>query len=1169
MKDEKKTKKQLIEELEILRKQTAEMNKEYSLGKTDEIELRESESKYRTLIETTDTGFVILDRRGMVLDANAEYVRLTGHEQLGEILGRSVVEWTAEQEREKNALEVRKCFETGLVRNLEINYVDKDGKLTPIEINATVIDTKSGSFVLTLCRDITERKRVQAELLESEERFRLAMEGTQQGWFDLNVQTGTVKVSPEYPKLIGYEPEEFNTSLQSWIDAIHPEDRDAVLKTYRECLESGAMQIMEYRRRTKTGEWKWIRSMGKIVGFDSDNKPLRMSGTHADISDRKRAAEALRESEEKYRLVVENAGDAIFIAQDGMIKFPNHYLTIISGYSKEEITGKPFEFFLHTEDKDMVRERHRRRMQGENVPSKYPCRVINKSGNTVWIEVSAVLITWEKRIAALTFLRDITERKLAEEMVSESEARYRTLFENAHDMIQSVGTDGRFLYVNPAWLKTMGYRWDELRGVTIFDVLAPIQRPHCINLFQQIIAGQAIDNLETVFLSKDGQSIAVEGNLNPQIVEGKVVSCYGIFRNITERKKTEEALRSSEEQYRLLFENANEGIVVAQDGMIKFANPRMLEIGGYPYEELTSMPFIEFIHPDDRAMVMERHMQRLKGELGPHISYAYRAITKDGRVKWLEMNGTLSNWQGRIATVNFISDITERKLAEVALTESEQKYRTLFEESKDVIFISTPEGKFADINPAGVELFGYASKEEILKIDIARDLYLNFEAGKAYQLVLDEQGYIKDHEVELMRKDGKHLTVLLTATTIRDETGKISGYRGILKDITDWKRLEQQLLQAQKMEAIGQLAGGIAHDFNNLLTAIIGYGHLLRNEVRTDERMSAYAGEILGAAERAAVLTNDLLTFSRKQIVNPQPVNLNTIIKNMESLLLRVMGEDIELATVLTDADLTIMADSTQIDQILMNLAANAQDAMPKGGSFILSTDRVEISSEFIRTYGYGTPGSYALLSVADSGTGMDEKTRERIFEPFFTTKKVGKGTGLGLSMVYGIVKQHEGYINVYSEPDRGTTFKICLPLIQSAVAEKRPAEVPEVRGGTETILIGEDEPHVRSLLKEVLSKAGYTIIEAVDGDDAIETFNKNKEHVHLLLLDVIMPKKNGKEVYRAIKRIKADINVIFISGYSAGIIHKKGILEVGLDFISKPVLPDELLLKVRNALDK
>jgi len=370
------------------------------------------------------------------------------------------------------------------------------------------------------------------------------------------------------------------------------------------------------------------------------------------------------------------------------------------------------------------------------------------------------------------------------------------------------------------------------------------------------------------------------------------------------------------------------------------------------------------------------------------------------------------------------------------------------------------------------------------------------------------------------------------------------------------------------MEAIGQLAGGVAHDFNNLLTAIIGYGHLLKNEAGKDDRMSSYVGQILSAAERAAILTNDLLTFSRKQIVNLQPVNLNKIITNMESLLLRIIGEDIEFSTVLTDTDLTIMADSTQIDQILMNLVTNALDAMTKGGSFIISTDRMEINGEYIKAHGYGNPNSYALLSVEDTGTGMDEKTRERIFEPFFTTKEVGKGTGLGLSMVYGIVKQHDGYINVYSEPGRGTTFKILLPLVQSRVEELRPKDLTKVKGGTETILIVEDNKQVRSLLKEVLSNAGYHILEAVDGDDAIKVFHKNKNNIYLLILDVIMPKKNGKEVYAEIKKVKSDMKVIFVSGYSAEVIHKKGILEVGLNFISKPVSPDELLIRVRNVLD-
>jgi CheY-like chemotaxis protein/two-component sensor histidine kinase len=343
----------------------------------------------------------------------------------------------------------------------------------------------------------------------------------------------------------------------------------------------------------------------------------------------------------------------------------------------------------------------------------------------------------------------------------------------------------------------------------------------------------------------------------------------------------------------------------------------------------------------------------------------------------------------------------------------------------------------------------------------------------------------------------------------------------------------------------------------------------LKSETNKDERLSIYVGQILNAAQRAAILTNDLLTFSRKQIINPQPVNLNNIIKSMESLLLRVIGEDIELSTVLSDTDLTIMADGTQIGQILMNLATNAQDAMPNGGSLIIRTDSVEINGEYIRTYGYGKPGPYVLLSVEDTGTGMDKNIRGRIFEPFFTTKEVGKGTGLGLSMVYGIVKQHDGYINIYSEPGRGTTFKIFLPLIQSKVDKLKPEDLQKVKGGTETILIGEDDTQVRTLLKEVLSHAGYHVIEAVDGDDAVEAFYKNENSIHLLILDVIMPKKNGKEVYKEIKKAKSEMKVIFISGYSADLINKKGILEAGMNFISKPVSPDDLLIKVRDVLDK
>jgi nitrogen-specific signal transduction histidine kinase len=390
-----------------------------------------------------------------------------------------------------------------------------------------------------------------------------------------------------------------------------------------------------------------------------------------------------------------------------------------------------------------------------------------------------------------------------------------------------------------------------------------------------------------------------------------------------------------------------------------------------------------------------------------------------------------------------------------------------------------------------------------------------------------------------------------------------------MKDITERKRLEQQLLQAQKMEAIGQLAGGIAHDFNNILTAIIGFGTLLKIETSKDDLLRSYVTQILTSAERAANLTQALLAFSRRQIISPRPMNLNEIIQGVERLLSRLIGEDIELSTFLTDKELTVMADSGQIETVLMNLATNARDAMPDGGSLIIKTELTEINHEFIKAYGYGRPGFYALILVEDTGHGMDEKTKERIFEPFFTTKEVGKGTGLGLSMVYGIIQQHDGYINVYSEPGKGSTFKIYLPLIKSKVEEAELVVHPVLKRGTETVIVAEDDSQVRELIKEVLEGFGYKVMEAADGEDALKVFNENKDRIQLLILDVVMPKKNGKEVYDEIRKVRPDIKAIFTSGYNVDIIHQKGILEEGSDFISKPISPEELLRKVREILDK
>lgn len=408
-----------------------------------------------------------------------------------------------------------------------------------------------------------------------------------------------------------------------------------------------------------------------------------------------------------------------------------------------------------------------------------------------------------------------------------------------------------------------------------------------------------------------------------------------------------------------------------------------------------------------------------------------------------------------------------------------------------------------------------------------------------------------------------------TVSPFLKSDGSIAGSVYVARDITEHKNLQTQLYHSQKMEAIGQIAGGVAHDFNNLLTAIIGFANLAETSMNTDDPNKQYLGHILAAADRAARLTQGLLAFSSRQIVDPHPIDVNDVVRSMEKLLARLITEDIEMKTTLLYTELLVMADSSQIDQILMNLAANARDAMPNGGVLALETGVYAMTDDYVRTHGYGTVGQYAMLAVSDTGAGMDEVTRSRVFEPFFTTKEVGKGTGLGLSIVYGIVKQHNGFINVYSEPGEGTVFKIYFPLIKADKALLQLTKDPQaVMGGTETVLVVEDNPEVRNFTRSLLEAYGYKVIEAVDGQDGVEKFARHRDDIKLVMTDVVMPKMSGKDAIAEMSKIRPGVKSLFTSGYTRDIVHEKGILVEGINYISKPSQPQELLKKVREILD-
>ncbi len=566
---------------------------------------------------------------------------------------------------------------------------------------------------------------------------------------------------------------------------------------------------------------------------------------------------------------------------------------------------------------------------------------------------------------------------------------------------------------------------------------------------------------------------------------------------------------------------------------------------------------------------------------GRFVTAEHTHFDKNGEKIYVEVSTSpIKDSDGTIKQIVHVShNITERKATELKIQENEEQFRRLFDLSPIGALIISPDFLILNANEAFCSFIGYRDEDlrnrSFIEINHSEDLQ-----GIKTALQAMREGKLDWFQIEnrYERKDGHVVWGQVSIRPLRDRSGNILYFLPMIVDITERKKaeeakilLEEQLHQAQKMEALGQLTGGIAHDFNNILSAIIGYGSLLQMKMTGEDPLMPYVEQILASSESAANLTRGLLAFSRKQVILLKPLNLNDIIRNVGKLLVRLIGEDIAIKTILPEKDLIVMADYGQIEQILINLATNARDAMPAGGQLTISSERFSLDNSFIQTHGYGVPGRYALVSVSDTGGGIKEEIQEKIFEPFFTTKEMGRGTGLGLAIVYGVVKQHNGFVNVSSEIGKGTTFKMYFPLIHGEVYDElqkteSPLKLPR---GSETILLAEDDLALRKLSSSALTEFGYTIIEAFDGEDAIQKFMEHKDRIQLVMLDVIMPGKNGTEVYQEIKKIRPDMRVFFVSGYASDIIQKKGILEEGVELLMKPISPKDLLIKIRKILDR
>ncbi len=540
-------------------------------------------------------------------------------------------------------------------------------------------------------------------------------------------------------------------------------------------------------------------------------------------------------------------------------------------------------------------------------------------------------------------------------------------------------------------------------------------------------------------------------------------------------------------------------------------------------------------------------------------------------IKWTESIAELLRISGEV----FVNAIRRKKTAELN-RRSEEKLRILFERTEDVVFISAPDGKIIDINPAGAKMLGYSSKDELLQKHRANDFYFNPEDRKAYQRVLEQYGNVRDYELVLKRKDGQKVVVLETTTAVRNDKGDIISYEGIMRDVTDKKQLEQQLLQSQKMESIGLLAGGIAHDFNNIMTAINGYADMILMNMKSGNPHYKDILNILKGGKRAENLTRQLLAFSRKQIIEPKIIDINKVISDLNKMMRRLIGEDITLETKLLNEISRIKADPVQIQQILVNLIVNSRYAIDKKTDntikkITIGTEEVRLDKNFVILHPGSKEGRYVVISVTDTGIGMDEETKSKIFEPFFTTKEEGKGTGLGLSTVYGIVKQNNSSIYIDSELGKGATFRVYWPATHEELPPDFTDDSSELSTEVnETILVVEDDEAVRDIACSFLKSLGYKALEASNGVEALKLIRKKNliMDIDLLLTDMVMPEMGGEELAQKIKEINPDIKILLSSGYTDSQIVKCGMITKDYHFLPKPYSMQQMAKKVRDVLD-
>jgi PAS domain S-box-containing protein len=1009
---------------------------------------------------------------------------------------------------------------------------------------------------------IAGNKRIKRLISESEQKHSMVLNKIDEIVYFVKLPhadslQGTVEfVSERVERIIGYKPEEFMQNQSLWLRLIHPDDIPLVAERTKDILLDKHVDTRVYRLRHKaTGEYIWVEDR-VTPQTDGSGRVTGIFGVARDITERRKAEERIEYISSQWQTTFDSINDAIFIADaEGRIlrcnkvfaDLVNKQISEIIGYTCHEVVhgtadfidGCPFVAVKGTHQREIVE--------------------LIAGGKWFSVTVDPVMNDSGEIISYVHSMSDVTERKQIEGKLKESEEEYRHLFQYS--------PIGVFHYTNNLIVTKCNKRFAEI---------VHLDPEQIIGLDLNILK---VENVQSALNTAiKGEKGFYEGLclLSPVPMEtfvtlltapifnreGMVKGGVGIVEDITERRQIQEALQKTTQTLQLLIKASPAAIIVLNtSGEITMWSPAAEQVFGWKAEEVLGR--YNPIVPEEKKDEFNSFVKRIsEGESFAGVEV--RRIRKDGSyLDALLSTAPVYDQDGRVTGImGVLTDISERKKMEEQVFDIKRDWEDTFNIITDMITVHDADFNIIRYNKAAEKILGLSI------LNVTQEKCYKFYHGTGCppagcpSCLTFKTGV--PSVVELFEP---HLNMFIEIRAIPrlDSEGKVIGLIHVVRDITEHKKLENHLRQSQKMEAIGQLAGGVAHDFNNIITAIVGYASIMKMKAGESRDLRALSDQVLSASEKAANLVQSLLAFSREQAANPEPVKLNEIIKSMEKLLAMAAGDDIELKIELTD-DLTVMADIVQIEQVMMNLCTNARDAMPAGGTLTVRTGAGELTKDFIRAHGYGEEGRYAHISVSDTGVGMDERIREKIFEPFFTTKEFGKGTGLGLSIVYGIIKNHKGYIICRSEPGRGTTFDIYLPLINVAMKEVRRVMPPESARTLRTILLADDEDEFRRVTRDMLGSSGYDVIEAVDGEEAVIKFKENKD-IDLLLFDIIMPKMSGREAYDKIKKIKPDIKVLFISGYPSDFTGKYGVLEEGMNFIQKPAPPATLLRKITEVL--